>query len=376
MNLNLTASQQEAQVALRDFAQAEIAPRAAEFDQAECTDLALVQRMSEKGYLGGNIPTSHNGQGYDHVTLGLLYEAVGTACSSVRSLLTVHGMVAQAILRWGKPAQKEQWLPRLATGKTIGAFALSEPLAGSDADVRTSTEKKNDSYVVNGQKKWITYGQIADLFLVFGQDKGKSIALLIERDTPGLSIRPMRGLLGTRGSMVAELTFSGCKVPAFNRLAGPGFGIAGVALSALDLGRYSVAWGSVGIGHACLNACLDYGNTRHQFGKPLKEHQLIQQMVTNMVVQVKAARALCLNAGFLKDQNDPTATDETLVAKYFASQMAFKVAADAVQLHGGNGCSPDYPVERYLRDAKVMEIIEGSHQMQQMMIAQSAFRQL
>lgn len=376
MKIELTPEQQAARAEFRAFADAEIMPYADQFDCEEGLPSTLIQKMAQRKYLSTILPAEVGGLGLDMISFGLLNEEIGRACSSTRSLLTVHGMASYAILRWGTRTQKEYWLPRLAAGETIGAFALTEPNIGSDAKhIETTAERQDDVYVLNGHKKWITFGQLADLFLVMTQTEGKHSAFLVEKNTPGFTIQPMRGLLGTRASMLAELHLEGCRVPKANLIGGPGMGFGTVALSALDVGRYSVAWGCVGIGQACLEASLKYSSERKQFGAPLKSFQLIQEMIANMVAQVKAARLLCYQAGYLKDSNHPSATAETLVAKYFASTMAPKVASDAVQIHGGNGCGPDYPVSRYFRDAKVMEIIEGSSQMQQVMISHDAYQE-
>lgn len=374
MRIELTPRQKDAQTAFRAFADQEILPHADRFDRKESIPAELIDKMARKGYLSTILPQENGGLGLDMVTFGLLNEEIGRACSSTRSLLTVHGMVSYAILRWGSQQQKESWLPRLATGEVIAAFALTEPNVGSDAkSIETTAEQRDAVYVLNGQKKWITCGQIADLFLVFAQCAGKPSAFLVERNSPGLTTKPIQGLLGTRASMVAQVHLDDCRVRQENLIGGLGFGFSAVALSALDLGRYSVAWGCVGIGQACLEACLEYTRKRKQFGKPLQDHQLIQQMIANMVTNVRAARLLCYYAGYLKDIGDPGSTMETLVAKYFASTMAPKVASDAVQIHGGNGCGGEYPVQRYLRDSKVMEIIEGSNQMQQILISRNAY---
>ncbi len=371
----LTPQQKETRIRFRAFADREIFPYADQFDHEEHFPDELIHKMAQAGYLGAALPVEVGGLGLDMLTYGLLNEEIGRACSSARSLLTVHGMVSFAILRWGSQPQKEYWLPRLASGKTLAAFALTEPNVGSDAKhIETTAEKQCDIYILNGRKKWITFGQIAGLFMVFAQCNAKPSAFLVEKDSPGLAINPMRGLLGTRASMIAEVRLDACQVPKENLIGGLGFGFSTVAMSALDLGRYSVAWGCVGIGQACLEASLAYAQERKQFGEPLMRHQLIQEMITNMVTSVKAARLLCCHAGYLKDSGDPTSTAETLVAKYFASTMASRVASDAVQIHGGNGCGSEYPVQRYLRDAKVMEIIEGSNQMQQIMICRNAYQ--
>jgi alkylation response protein AidB-like acyl-CoA dehydrogenase len=209
--------------------------------------------------------------------------------------------------------------------------------------------------------------------LVFAKCDGKISAFLVERDRAGLSIEPIAGMLGTRASQLAQLVFTDCEIPEENLVGGVGFGMATVAGAALDVGRYSVACGCVGIAQASLDASLQYAESRRQFKSPLKDHQLVAGMLSQMVVNTKAARLLCQHAGRLKDAGDPATISETLVAKYFASTIALKAAADAVQIHGAYGCSSESPVQRYFRDAKVMEIIEGSSQMQMLMIAKEAY---
>jgi alkylation response protein AidB-like acyl-CoA dehydrogenase len=377
LKVELSPEQRAARAEFRAFASAEVAPHADRFDREEAIDLDLVRQLAARGYLGSLLPAEHAGGergGRDMITYGLLTEELGRACSSVRSLLTVHDMVAHGIQRWGSPAQRERWLPRMARGEVIGALALSEPEAGSDASgVRTEAVPEPegaDGFVLTGSKKWISFGQIADLFLVIARCQAKPTAFLVERGTPGLAIAPIRGLLGTRASMLAELTFDGCRLPKESLIGRIGFGVSHVAAAALELGRYSVAWGSVGIGQACLDASQSYAASRQQFGKPLSDHQLIRAMLTEMIVNVRAARLLCCRAGYLKEIGDPGAFMEIMAAKYFASTMATRVAADAVQIHGANGIGADYPVGRYLRDSRVMEIIEGSTQIQQITIPQ------
>ncbi len=377
MEIALTPQQSNLQTAFRSFVQAEIIPYADRFDQEESTPPELIQKIAQQGYLGALVPTESGGMGMDMVTFGLLNEEFGRGCSSLRSLLTVHSMVTYAILRWGNKQQKASWLPRLASGEVIGAFALSEPNIGSDAkSIETQVELQGNTYILNGHKKWITYGQIANLYLVFAQYEGRVSAFLVERNTPGFDTKPIHGLIGTRAAMTAELIFHNCIIPKENLIGGRGFGLASVATSALDIGRYSVACGCVGIAQACLEASLRYTSERKQFNVYLKEHQLIQQMVTNMITHVKAARLLCYNAGYLKDTGAPNTIMETWIAKYFASTSASKIASDAVQIHGANGCSSDYSVQRYWRDTKVMEIIEGSTQIQQTTIATYGYQDL
>ncbi len=376
MIAGLTAQQRESRAAFRRFADEAIAPRADEFDREERLPPELVARLAREGYLGANVPPEYGGLGLGALTYGLLHEEVGRACSSVRSLLTVHAMTAHALQRWGTREQKTKWLPRLASGETVAAFALTEPEVGSDArSVAAAATIEGGSYVLDGRKKWVTFGQGAGLFLVFAKSGGRDCAFLVERETPGLSVRPIHGMLGVRASMLAELHLEGCRVPRENLVGREGAGFSYVASTALDLGRYTVAWGCVGIGQACLEASFKYAAERQQFGVYLREHQLIQRMLTDMLVQVRAARLLCHQAGTLREAGDPQSVTETSIAKYFASTVAARAAGDAVQIQGARGCSAESPVQRYLRDAKIMEIIEGSTQMQQITIAQSGYQE-
>lgn len=375
MKIELTAEQTKYQEDFKEFTSEEIIPYAEQNDQEERISSNIIHKIAEKGYLGSMISTQYGGMGLDMITLGLLNEEIGKGCSSVRSLLTVHGMVALAIERWGTQEQKERWLPKMAKGEVIGAFGLTEPNVGSDAkSIEMNAILTGDSYVLNGRKKWITMGQIADIFLIFSKCEDKPTAFLIERNSPGFSVKPINGLMGVKASMVAELIMEDCCIPQDSIVGRIGTGLSHVALSSLDYGRYTIAWGCVGLGQACLEESLKYSRKRKQFGDVLRKNQLIQKMITEMVVNVKAARMLCYNAGYLKEVGDPDTIMETWNAKYFASTMVNKAASDAVQIHGANGCCRDYPVERYYRDAKINEIIEGTSQMHEVLIATNAFR--
>jgi glutaryl-CoA dehydrogenase (non-decarboxylating) len=375
MSLELTPQQIEQRAGFRQFARERVSPGAEEFDATERLPPALIAELAAEGYLGAIITPERGGLGMDRVTFGLLNEAIGGACSSVRSLLTVHSMVSHAIQRWGTPTQQAHWLPRLAAGETIGAVCLSEPEAGSDVNsIATTATPDNDCYVLQGRKSWTSFGQIAGCFLVFARSEKGTAAFVVERDTPGLTINPIHGLAGTRAAMLAEVHLDGCLLARDSMLGGLGFGITAVGATALDLGRYSVAWGCVGIAQACLDASVAFVRTRSQFGRPLHEHALVQQMITNMITDVNAARLLCLAAGIANERAEASAITDTMIAKYFASTAAARAARDAVQLHGARGCTREYPVERYLRDAKVMEIVEGSTQIQQLAIARQYLR--
>ena len=368
----LCAEHLKAQARFAEFTRAHILPYADRWDREERLAPDVAGLLAEPGYLGSLVPSGYGGADLDAVEFGLLHEAVGYGCSSARSLLTVHSMVCQAIARWGGPQLRERWLPELAAGRGVAAFALTEPESGSDvASLAMAAEPAGGGYRLTGRKRWITCGQIASAFLVFARSPRGHAAFVVERDRPGLTVEPVRGLLGTRAAMTADLRFDGCVVPGDAMVGRPGFGLSAVAAGALEWGRYSVAWGCAGLSRACLDASARYAVRRRQFGKPIGEHQLVQGLVADMAVEARAARLLCIDAGRLIGTGDPQAVEATWTAKYFAAGAAFRAAAAAVQIHGANGCADGYPVQRYLRDAKIMEIIEGTAQIQQTFIADS-----
>ncbi|MDI5967118.1 acyl-CoA dehydrogenase family protein [Streptantibioticus silvisoli] len=361
--------------AVRAFVDQHISPGADAFDRAGAIPQELLDRIGEAGLWAPFLPPELGGRGTDLVTLGEIHEEVGRGCSSVRSLLTVHGMLSWALQRWGSAAQLERWGPRLASGRTLGAFCLSEPGAGSDTGaITTCAVPRGGGWVLDGCKKWITGGRRADLFLVFARGPASTVALLVPRETPGVSVRPIDDMLGTRASMLAEVAFDNVVLGPDALLGPSGFASGMVLTGTLDLGRYSVAAGSVGIVQACLDACAAYTSQRTVGGVLLREMPLIRAKLSDMVTDVRAARLLVAEAGRLKDAGDSATIMATWVAKYFASTAAARHATEAVQVHGANGCSPDFPVARYFRDAKVMEIIEGSNEVQRTTIAAEAYR--
>lgn len=375
MDLQLSPQHIEAQESFQSFVDEAVAPFADQYDAAEKMPPELIRRMAQEGLLSTVIPSEYGGQATDMLTHGLLCEEIGRGSASLASLLTVHGMASLAILKWGTPQQHEVWLPRLVAGDVIAAFALSEPDIGSDAkSVKTTATLDDGTFVLNGTKRWISFGQVAQLFVIMAQCDGKPTTFLVEADRAGLSVTPITGMLGFRSAMLAELHLEGVRIPKENLIGRIGFGFSHVVNSALDHGRYCVGWGCVGLGQACLDACLEYTSKRTQFGVRLRKHQLIRAMIAEMITNIKAARLLCYHAAWLKDQGDYGAMMETSIAKYFASRMANQVASDAVQIHGANGCYGGYPVQRYLRDARIMEIIEGSTQMQQLIIAHHGYQ--
>ncbi|MFD9267318.1 acyl-CoA dehydrogenase family protein [Streptomyces goshikiensis] len=359
----------------RAFADRALVPQADLFDREQSISREVVADLAGQGYLGALVPKEFGGLGMDWIEYGLLTEELGRGCQSIRNFVAVDDMVAHSIHKWGTEEQKRQWLPRITSGRTLAAFALTEPEVGSDAAaVETTATPDGTEIVLRGTKKWISFAQIADLFLVFAKFEGQHTAFLVERDSPGLSVEPIEGLLGLRGSMLGRITFDDCRIPVSNLVGRPGLGLTFVASSALDLGRYSTAWGSVGLAQACLEASSEYAGRRTQYGTEIRNHQLVQQLLADMLTDTITARLLCHHAGVSKERGEVEAVNHTLLAKYRASTSAVKAAADAVQIHGAQGIGAEAPVQRHHRDAKVMEIIEGTTQIQQTMLGQFAVR--
>jgi alkylation response protein AidB-like acyl-CoA dehydrogenase len=369
----LTAEQSAERKRFHAFAADAIRPRAAEADARQAVSRDVVKALAAEGLLSAMVPGPGGDPALDPLEYGLLTEEIGWACQNVRNFVAVSDMVAHSVWRWGTDAQRDRWLGPIAAGEKTAAFALTEPGIGSDAkNIATTAEQAGNEIVLRGRKKWISFGAIADVFLVFAQYDGKHTAFLVEREAPGLDISPIVDLLGLRGSLLAELTFTDCRIPAANLVGRPGTGLTFVASSALDVGRYSTAWGSVGLARACAEDSAAYATRRSQGGGPIRDHQLIQAMLTDMHVNSTAARLLCHRAGLARAARDPEAINQTLVAKYFASTAAMRAAADAVQIHGAVGIGSEVPVQRYLRDAKVMEIIEGTSQLLQSILGAAA----
>jgi alkylation response protein AidB-like acyl-CoA dehydrogenase len=360
----------------RDFVAREVEPFAAEHDRDRRMRAEVLRAIGARGFFGATVPREWGGLGLDWTRFGILCEAIGAACRSVASVLTAHTMVTHTLQRWGSADLRRRWLPVLASGQSLGAFALTEPECGSDAAaVRTEAVAVDDTLELTGRKRWISGGQIADLFLVFVRRDGAPYAVLVERDRHGLSIAPSEELIGFRGAGLADLTFDRCAVPRTSGIGPAGGGVSHVASYALAVGRYIIAWTSVGLARACLDAVASYTAGRTQFGVPLKDHQLIREMVTDMVVGHDAARLLCLRAGALLDERDPDALVQANIAKYAAARAAAHAARSAVQMHGAVGCTEALPVSRHLRDVAILEIIEGSTQILQLQIAERAYQQ-
>lgn len=375
MDFELTTAQQQIQEKARQFAVEEVAPVSREADEKGQFPLHLVKRMGELGFLGGPVQPEYGGSGMDYVSYALLCEELGRVDSSVRGFLTVHtSLVSLCIQDWGTEEQKRRYLPRLASGEWIGCYALTEPNAGSDAaSMETTAREDRDDYVLNGEKIWITNAPSADVAIVFAtRDRAlrhKGIcAFLIETDTPGFIREPMVGKeLGHRAAEHAHIIFKDCHVPKSALLGAPGEGFK-VAMSALDRGRLGVAAGAVGVAQACLDASIAFTKERRQFGQRIADFEMIQATLADMAADVEAARLLVYRAAWAKDQGLPT-TKATSIAKLFATEAATKAASEAVLLHGNRGYSNAYPVERYYRDIKGLQIYEGTSHIQRVIIA-------
>jgi alkylation response protein AidB-like acyl-CoA dehydrogenase len=363
------------QAAYRRTVADDIAPHAADFDAAEAIPAAVLRRLAELGWWGALVSTRDGGLGLGSAGFAALHEEVGRGCSSARSLLGAHSMVCWAVGRWGSAGQRARWLPELASGRTLGGFCLTEPEAGTDtAALACSAVRETGSWRLDGQKVWVTGGAVAGLFLVFARAAGGICAFLVPADTPGVRVTPRSGLLGLRASMPADVTLAGCLVPADALLGPAGFTLSPVLVGALDVGRLSVASGCVGILRACLDASLDHSARRRHGGAPLSDRQLVRRMIANMVTETSAARLLCAEAARLRDAGDPGSLAAGWQAKYFAAGAARRAATDAVQIHGAAGCATGSTVGRCYRDAKVMELIEGSTEVEQLVIADEAYR--
>ncbi|MCX5197661.1 acyl-CoA dehydrogenase family protein [Streptomyces sp. NBC_00249] len=376
MNLELSEEQDAVRRLARAFTEREIAPYAAEWDRAESVDRAIVKKLGDLGFLGLTVPEEYGGSGGDHLSYVLVTEELGRGDSAVRGIVSVSlGLVAKTLAAWGTEEQKRVWLPRLCSGDALGCFGLTEPGTGSDAAALTTRAvREGDAYVVSGSKMFITNGTWADVVLLFARtnpDPGHRgiSAFLVPADTPGLTRREIHGKLGLRGQATAELILDGVRVPASAMLGPEGKGFS-VAMSALAKGRMSVAAGCVGIAQAALDAAVSYAAGREQFGKPIAHHQLVQELIADISVDVDAARLLTWRVADLVDRGQPFAT-EASTAKLFASEAAVRAASNALQVHGGYGYIDEYPAGKLLRDARVMTLYEGTSQIQKLLIGRA-----
>ena len=377
MDFQLSDEQVLIRDSAREFAEREILPVARDNDRAGRFDRELARKLGEVGYLGAPIAEEYGGRALDYVGYGLIVQEIGRADSSARTVVSVvTSLVGGPIERWGTEEQKKEWLPKLCSGEALGCFGLTEPDTGSDAaNLRTRATKTDTGWSISGQKMWISLANFSDVALIFAQtDPEKKhrglAAFLVPTASEGYSAQEIHGKLGLRASDTGEISLDGVEVPGSAMLGEIGDGFK-VAMSALENGRYSVASGCVGICDGCVDSSVEYSKERQQFGVPLARFQLVQEMIADMILRRDASRMLALRAGLLKDEKKPNAV-ETSVAKVYATEAAVECANLAIQVHGGSGYVDDYPVERYLRDARVTTLYEGTSQIQKLIIGRAA----
>jgi butyryl-CoA dehydrogenase len=364
---------------VRSFCERELRPIAAAIDQEARFPWEIIEKMAALGYFGIQVPRSLGGAGLDTVSYAIIIEEISRVCAALGLCVTVHNSVAvYPLMAFGTDHQRERWVRPMAQGKKIGAFCLTEPDAGSDAGAVSATARADgDQYVLNANKVFVTNGGVADICLIFARTdpaagrKGISV-VVAERGLPGFVVGDLEDLCGMRANPVSSIRLYDCRVPQDHLLGRCGQGLQ-IGLAALDTGRMGIAAQAVGIAQAALEEAVQYARQRRTFGAPLESHQAVQMMIADMATQVQAARLLVYRAAALRDKNEDF-TQESAMAKLFASEAACKVTDTAVQIHGGYGYSKAYAVERYYRDARVTRIYEGTSEIHKMVIARSVFQ--
>ncbi|WP_276246907.1 acyl-CoA dehydrogenase family protein [Haladaptatus sp. YSMS36] len=372
--MELTPEQQAIQEAVREFSLNEIRPTAEEADREQVFPEEVWQGLADLDLLGLNIPEEFGGFGGDRMTYSIVNEEVAYGMLAAATAMSVQYLVNACIDEFGSDDHREQWLPRLASGKSIGAFCLSEPGAGSNpAQMETEAKREGDEYVINGKKQWITNGQRSDVAVVFAKtdraDPRSVTQFLVPKDTPGVEVGKKEDKLGLRASDTTGLLFDDVRIPAENRLTEEGKGLS-AALSILTGGRIAIASQAVGVAQSALDEAVSYAQEREQFGNPISEIQTIQHKLADMQTKVQAGRLLARDAARRGDAGEDVQMAASM-AKYFASENAVQVANQAVQIHGGYGYTTDFPVERMYRDAKVTTIYEGTSEIQKLVIARN-----
>lgn len=381
MNFELSSEQIMFQRAVRDFCEGELKPYAAEVDKTGTLHWEAIQKMPALGLTGLQIPEEYGGMGGDSVLAAIAIEEMGRVCGSTALSVSAHnGLCCGPLIRWGTKTQKEKYLPLLASGKHLGALALTEPNAGSDlANALTSAVRQGDQWVVTGTKAWITNPQFAPVIVTFTRTnkeagtRGFSM-LLIEPDMPGMTLHPPEKKMGLKGSPTQMISYDGVAVPADNLLGEEGRGFHQV-MSTLDGGRISIGALSVGLAQGAFEEAVKYAQQRRAFGQAIAQHQAIQFMIADAALEIEAARLLVMRAAWLRDQGKPF-TKEAAMAKLFASEVAERVCFNALQIHGSYGYSAEFPVERMYRDQRLMSIGEGTSQIQRMVIARRTLAEM
>jgi alkylation response protein AidB-like acyl-CoA dehydrogenase len=372
----LTEEQRMIRDAARQFSVEVLAPNAGQWDKDGALPDAVVRQLGELGLLGMIVPGDFGGTYSDYTAYALAMEEIAAGCASCATLMSVHNSVGCGpILAYGGDAQKAEWLPRLASGEVIGAFCLTEPHAGSEANnLRVRAVERDGQWIISGSKQFVTNGRRAGVAIVFAvtdPELGKRgiSAFIVPTSTPGFNVGPPEHKLGIRASDTCPITFDDCAIPAANLLGERGEGLK-IALSNLEGGRIGIAAQALGIARAAFDAARAYARERVQFGKPIIEHQSVANMLADMQTQINAARLLVLHAARMRTEGVPCLS-EASQAKLFASEMAERVCSDAIQIHGGYGYLQDYPVERHYRDARITQIYEGTSEVQRMVIARN-----
>ncbi len=369
MDFDLSEEHRMLQETVREFVAKEVAPRARHIDETGEFPWQTLKAMGKLGLLGLNVPEEYGGSGADYLSVALMLEEIGKGCGSTGLIVAAHlGLACGPLALFGTEAQKRRWLVPLAQGKMLGCLGLTEPGAGSDLrGIRTTAVRDGDDWVINGSKMWLTNGAEAGLAILLVRTGEKFSHLLVPTDTPGITFGAPEKKMGLHGSHTYAVSLENVRVPAENLLGVEGRGLA-QTLQVLDGGRIGIAALSLGLAEAAFEAARDYAKTRQTFGQPLIEHQAIAFMLTDMAAEIEAARWLTYRAAWLRDQGRPY-TREASIAKLVATEMAERVARDAIQIHGGYGYSSEYPVERIYRDARLMTIGEGTSEMQRLIIA-------
>ena len=368
IDFSLTDENRLVRQSARSFVEAEILPNIREWDEQGEAHPEVFARMGEMGFLGGPIPEAYGGSGLDYISFSLLCEELERGDTAFRVVQSVHvGLNSLTVLQWGTEEQRQRWLVPQARGEQLATFALTEPGVGTDAGaIQTTARRDGDHYVLNGAKQWISLADIADHFLLFATvDRAKKhkgvTAFLLKRGMPGLTTGTIHGKLGIRAGNTGLITLDNVRVPVEDRLGEEGEGFV-IAMSAIDQGRFTVAAGAVGLAQACLDASVKYAHERETFGQQIGQHQLVKQMIANMAKGTEIGRLLVWQAGALKNRGLRN-TRETSLAKWHATEHSVQAALDAIQVHGANGYSNEFPVERYLRNSKAAVIYEGTSQL-------------
>jgi len=374
MNFKLSEEHEMIRKMVRDFARNEVAPTAAERDEEERFDREIFDKMAELGLTGIPWPEEYGGIGSDYLAYCIAVEELSRVCASTGVTLSAHTSLAGwPIYKFGSEEQKQKFLRPMALGEKIGGYGLTEPGSGSDAGgMKTTARRDGDDFILNGSKIFITNGGIADIYVVFAvtdatqKHKGTS-AFIVESDTPGFSVGKKEKKLGIRSSPTTEIIFEDCRVPAANMLGAEGEGFK-IAMMTLDGGRNGIAAQAVGIAQGALDAATDYAKERVQFGKPIAQQQGVGFKLADMATRIEASRLLTYQAAWLESEGLPYGK-ESAMSKLFAGDTAMKVTTEAVQIFGGYGYTKDYPVERYMRDAKITQIYEGTQEIQRLVIS-------